>query len=421
MRIPSRDRRVGLTAVLLLSLCMIPVPIAADAPPSTGAACLVPELGIRICDRPGLIALQTASVSRGDMLLSVTTLFSGGGETVVHVEFTGLPPAIDVSQIRVVLGDTTPGEYQTRRGSSSGGGMSNNSTQTYRAEWVYEPLLPDVRTAEVRVQAPPPIGAWSLPIPVVPVADAHLPLAAPVASSATVRGITVSVTHAVTSGNQTAFALTAQGQPPAQIVRSLGDSFHLSRMLMLHDDRGQTYAELSTQGSTWPDLDGIFTDEALFPSLAPDTQSVTLDIPYVTVQEGGTATVQVPVAGLLPPPTGGREGDPHALDLPVTFGTDTFRITGVRIITEGGQAKLALDVDLGNWQNGRMLVSSGSPQVNAQATGYNATQHEARGVRQDTQLRVPLPTELGEAVTVTFTGPTVAVQGPWQLAVPVLP
>ena len=417
----SRPARIAAVILLVLGLGIgtwVTPPVQAKL---TAVACVIPGLGIRACDSPGLIAPESVTAERGGTIVTVTTVLSAGGETTVRLTITGIPGIPNDRQTVIFLEDDRGRTYLLLRAAHGSSSSVNAPTQTYSGEWTFAPLAPNVRTVHIRIDSPLPVGEWSVPVLVVPVAQAQLTSAQASTASMTVQGITVQVTHVAATADRTVFAIHAQAQTPTHIIHSLDDPIHFNRTLILRDDRGTVYRELSTQGKTWPNQGGGYTDGAQFPVLLPGAHTVTLVIPYVEVAETGEATVKIPVAGLQPPTPGVADsGDRHALNIPVTIGAYRFRLTGVSIASMGGEQSLAFDVDLGDWQGSRKLVEPGTPHLTStQPMGYSASDAEVNGFRQVTQVRIPLPPTLGDTVDVQFTQPVVAVQGPWQLTVPV--
>lgn len=246
-----------------------------------------------------------------------------------------------------------------------------------------------------------------LRVPVVPIQRSRLPAAQAASSSVTLHGITVRLVNVVADRQHTVIQLSGGAAPPIRWVRSLGRTFPPRRVL--RDDHGREYLEQQGPGRTFPDAGGRFTDDVQFPALPADVRHAQLTIPFVTVEEPGDATFQVPVAGK-------QVGDPIPLNGSLTFGVYPLRVTDAEIIEQRGERRLALHVDRGDWRDRRKLVHPGQVLIDGKGVAF---QFGSEGdVGQAGTLSVALPEGIA-VVTVTFQFPDVAFQGPWKLPVPI--
>jgi hypothetical protein len=376
-------------------------------------ACFVPGLGIRTCEAPGYIAARPVSVSRDGATLTVKNVFSSDAETIVQVEITGLRSAMDgnvLGDMQLTLRDANGRDYTAGRQSQSIGGKTTpGAPQTFTAEASFAPLARGVQAVEVRVEGPAPIGAWDAQVSLVPVQGAGLPAAREGASTVTLHGITLRIASVLADHERTAIHLTAEATPPLRFVRELGPSGQ-SRRLVLRDHQGREYGESASTRPTWPNRNGVYTDDLLFPPLAPDASQAELVVPVVTVEQSGETSVRVPLGAK-------RAGEHIPFNTELTLNGYTLRITDVEIKDERGERRLVLHLDNGDWRDGKKLAGPGQVLLNGRDRGYSVQWDDHTGGRF-TLLSVPLPDDVGAEAMVIFRNPEVAVAGPWRLEVP---
>lgn len=406
-------------------------------------ACYVPDMGIRACDAPGLVALAPVSVSRGAATLTVTDLLSSGGVTTVRLEITGLPepagsaalgapiavtsgsgpPASPPPQpvpVRLTLRDASGKEYPLAlRAFPSGANSSRfsagpGSPRIFGIERDFAALEPGVRAVDLDLDAASPVGSWSVSVPVVPVQQAGLPAARAGSAAVTHHGITVRIESAAADHQRTAVHLTAQAKAPAFAVRDIGGDHWLGQQLVLRDDRGREYKEIPPVGLSFlgPNCSVLHCNasDVVFPPLAPDARSATLVVPFVAVAEtAGSATVQIPIAGRRP-------GDVIPLQTDLALGPYKLRVTGAKLLNTGGHLLVVLQLDLGNWQNGRRLL--GPELVQAEGGDPSSFGHSSGSFDRYTEESALVPPGVTDEVNITLVNAVVAVQGPWNLTVP---
>ena len=392
----------------------------------------VQGFGIRQSNAPDLVASGPVSITRGDATLTVDNVFSSGGRTAVQVEIRVQPGRSTLQsnpesiraalgQTRLILRDAAGQVYQPRgvtRGSA--GGSAAGGSQNISGEWTFDALRPEIRSAEVLVDSPAPFGNWKVQVPVIPVQQAGLPQAQEGGSSVKVHGITLSVTSVVPGAEVTAVKLASQADPQVGLVRSIGADTP-ERQLMLTDDLGReylenNYAELSSSRPTeFPD--GTRAEDILFPPLPADVRSAELVVPYVVVVEDvGTADLAVPVGGK-------KIGERIPIEATLALGPNSFRVPYGEIVKSDaigrrpGERTLVLHIELGSWQEDRMLTGIGQVLSDGTQVGVQLKTDGADG--QLTQVRIPLYTGNEGQATVTFRNAAVAVRGPWRLRVPV--
>jgi hypothetical protein len=379
-------------------------------------ASFVPGLGIRSYDPRGLVAPQAVSVSTGGATMTVKSLLSNGETTRVQVEVTGLPATpplaslLQESSIKTIVltlrdehGDTYPPAPQVSM-LFGGGGPS----QILRMEKVFTGLDPSVRTVDVVLTAPAPVGNWTVRVPMAPLAQSGLPAAVQQNGSVTLHGITVQVASVTADAQRTVIQLTAAGAPPIRFVRALAQPAG-ARKLVLRDDHGQDYVELPSAGRTVPyDAQRRYVSDALFPPLPASVHSANIVVPFVTVEVPAAANFSIPVAGK-------GIGDVIPIDVTVPFAGFTVHVTSARIMAQLGGRWLEFHLDLGDWQEGRRLVGPSQVAVEPKEASYFQSQSDG-DVNQMTLLRVSYA-DAAQTVTVTLNGANVAVQGPWRLPV----
>lgn len=426
-------RPIRLAGVVVMILLVIGTALWASPPARAQLerfACLVPGVGIRGCEAPGLTAVEPVAVSRDGVTLTVTSLLSSDGRTVVRVEIAGVPLAAVtndsfnslVGSAELSLRDTTGKTYPfgprnpRARGIVPQGPATpgvERSTFTFGMESAFGALDPNVRAVDVQVEAPAPVGVWQVRVPVVPLQEAGLPSARGGGSGVTLHGITMRVDSVAADRQGIAARVVAQTDPAVQIVRNLARERY-GRRLVLRDNQGREYIERPPAvDRDAPGQDGVYTDDVLFSSLPADVHTATLTVPFVTVEEvGAVATLRVPLADKR---ASGRV--PFEADL--ALGQHRFRVTHVEFARDNkGEPRLWLFLDLGDWSGGRKLVQPGRMEVNGDDRVWRGSSECSADVGQCARIAVALPPGAGDEVTITFHNPVVAIQGPWQLDVP---
>lgn len=374
-------------------------------------ASYIPGLGIRTSGPGGLVARQPVSVRQGGATMTVENLLSDGTKTTVQVAVTGLsapPAAMAGAQPRLTLRDVHGRIYVSNGWIMQT--MGSGRPATFQTETTFPALDPALRSVDVLLQGPAPLGNWQLTVPLVPLPRAGLPAAGPGSAGVTLHGLTVAVASVVADRTQTVVQLTGQAAPPVRFVRGIGGMTG-TRRLVLQDDRGRTYTEVQSRERDTPyDDHGRYVSDAAFPPLPPDLRTARLDIPFVTVSETGEATLQVPIAGK-------RVGERIPLDATLALGADALQVTDAELVDQRGERRLLVHLVAGDWHDGRKLV--GPEQVAVDGQGVAFQYGGAGDVNQMTQLSVAVPADGSDPLTITLKSPAVAIAGPWQLSVPV--
>jgi hypothetical protein len=379
-------------------------------------ACLIPGLGIRDCDPAALVMAAPATTTRDGMTATVTRLISSGGQTRVRVEIVGIPappPAELPGGVKLALLDDQGVAQGQVRGSSAQGilptGTMGNETFGYAIEGTFPALMGGTRAVTVRIAGPVPLGTWAIRVPVAPAGEAALAIPGPGGAAVALHGITLHVASVAADPGGLALRVIADADPATGVVQAIRRDLYPG-YLELRDDRGRTYRE---RQPPYPDAPGNtagpLTSDVLLPPLPADARAGTLLVPFVKLREPGTSTaVTIPI--------GSRPmGELITLDLPVTVGAHTFRVTGATLVDDRGP-KIILKVDLGDWRGGRKLVEPGWATIDGRRAG-GATRWGG-DVSQAIELSIYPTQPVGNEVMLSFQEPVVAVVGPWELDVP---
>jgi hypothetical protein len=345
------------------------------------------------------------SLERGDRTLTVLQLISTAEATDLIYEITHLsgdmapgPGAMD----KVVLYDGTA-DY------GIGGGM-NISVRAGKLVRTFTmvPLPAGLHRIELRVSGPS-IGAWAVPLELVPFPSAADEECVDVGASDTRHGITVTVRGIVASREVTALDLMVLAERPTVRVEGLGGLSGMrdaSSALTLRDQTGRVYSELFRQDARdqFPDPSGI-ADVALFDPLGDDADELVLEVPTICFDDPDPRLeidlpVDAPIAGM--------------------FGSYPVRVLASREVeiargAHRGQA-VALDLDLTATHDGRRVLKPWQVKVDGKPGGYS---FGGRG------LYAPAPEPLGlievhqvgtePPKRVTLSGATVQARGPWRV------
>lgn len=382
------------------------------------AACLIPRLGIRACDAPGLIAPNPVSVSRAGAKLTVAALLSSSGKTIMRLDIMGLAAPVGqlpAGPLRTTLNDTSGKEYPPADGWAKW--VKPEDPQSISAVAVFTALDPSVRAVDLHVEEPQPVGSWAVRVPVSPVEATKLPRAYEGPQGATVEGITVRIASIAIDSEGTTVQVSARSAVAGRGIVNLANHQPVLYPLVLRDDKGREYRERARPQEALPRLEGPFTEDISFPPLATDARSVSLVLPFVTVvEETAPAIIRVPIAGKA-------AGDHIPLQADLRLGAYSFRVAGADLVEQppGAPASLvrqqrgswlALQLDYGDWNGGRKLVGPGVVE-NAHAIQSSLTSRD--GVSQFTRVSVPLSEASDGEAVVTFQNARIAIRGPWKL------
>jgi len=237
--IPPRRRagpwlgRVAAVALLLLGLGvafrLAPNPRGQQATPD----CLVDGVGFTPCDATGVRAPSAVSASRDDVTLTVTHLVSAGEDTSLGLELSGLsgvPQPGVFENAAVTLRDDHGREYAgltdhlMMAGAFIEGPLGPDAGPTVRTQLSFRPIQSDARTVEVQVDGPAPVGAWTLRVPLVPLAEGLVRIS-PLregGSAVPANGVALRVLGYLSDVERTAVQVAAQADAPLRSVRLAG-------------------------------------------------------------------------------------------------------------------------------------------------------------------------------------------------------
>lgn len=400
-------------------------------------ACYVPGLGIAACNTPGLVALQPATVSANGVTLTVTQLLSSAGQTTLQLEVSGDDAALRkaVSKATVALEDDQ-GQRYTPTGHLAFRWYSSDLQRglIYRLDVRFPALDPAVRSVQVQVTAPVPVGTLTAPVTLVPVATAGLPAAQPGSASQTLRGVTVRVVGSYADAQHTDVQLVVQAPSSLGRILGLADCPCFAPVLgstgpiTLLDDQGHLYYQERTGviQPAAPAPGAAFSEDVLFPALPPGVHSAQLTLPAVVLaQSVGPATVTIPAAGA-------PRDKPIPLQQRVALGPFAVQVTSAIFepadceTMNGGTCVplLRLQVQPGGWQNGRQLLAiqptlvDGQPVIQGRAIrSYRRDTVGSEEVLDALDIGAALPSQHGPRVSMTIEGTQIAIAGPWQLTI----
>jgi hypothetical protein len=391
----QRGVRLGVAVAGALLLVVLGAsPQARDAVANTVRELfyVLPGQGIRLAEPGNLVLARPASVTRDGITLRVISVLSNSSAVTVSFEVTGLPGGKDASSGTpaapgaAYLQETSRGiRYDLRGERSAEGGSAASNTVT--GEMVFQALRPGVRDVTLIVPSealriPMPaasrLGTWRVVLHLVTPAQAQLTPAGRGTSAVTLHGITVRLDH----------------------VQSTADGL---------------VAHVSASGSRAIRVDSIFPapplSEASFVSWAGGSDgwdlrlpsaTRTLQIDEVDSQEAGNAAVgiDIPRAGSI------------ALNIDVTLGRYTVRLEKGAWVDDGPNGSVfRIDYHVGpaidGGRLGRWRIEGNWGQESEQATGRGS---------------LKLMTPPGQSppvghVTMNFTDPVIAIDGPWVLTV----
>lgn len=412
----SRWRRVALAAVVL---CIAGLGLLAVIPASARlqqVMCLIPGLGIRVCGEPGLAAAKPVSVSENGAQLTVVALLSSGGQTLLRIDITGLSSAVRQlapGRLRITIRDSTGKEYAPQDGWATW--VRPEDPGTVSATAVFMALDPRVRIVYVRVDEPSPVGVWSVGVPVVPTDPSRFPLAQGDSQGSTVQGITVRIANVAVTPERTVVQLTAESRVAGHGVANLANHDPVVQPLILRDNQGRQYKEVSESQEALPRGQPGFTEDVSFPPLAAAARSVSIMLPFVTeFEETPPTEIRIPV-------TGKAIGDQIPVKSGFMLGSYPFRVVGAGLSSQPpgvpgalaaqvGATWLTLQMDYGDWNAGKKLVGPGVVE------NIHAAESSPHGdVGQFTYVSVPLPKGAEGEATITLQNARVAIRGPWHV------
>ncbi len=398
--------------------------------------CLVPGLGMRLCD-PGALTSDRGQVvdSRDGLTLTVLQVFSDGQRTTVHVRFSGLvlPDGPDADQdqhvrdalplvqaIRDAPVDLTDdhGRPVPPRPSADQTHLSGFELMPVpprlaaTAAWSFAALDPGVRGVDMVYHGPPSVGTWVVHVPLGPAQAAQLPVASDVGPAVTDGGMTLQLTGvARDAAGQVIVEVSARGSNADEQIGAVGTQVLDQNTwgLVAWDAAGHQYpASRAEQFPVRYEGDTALQD-LVVQGVPSDAQLTALEVPSVSVSRATQlASISVPLAGY-------QVGEQIRLDETFHLGTFPVHVTGASLIAPD---RLGVDVDLGGFQEGRELETIQSFQINGASVpplAHGERTTDATGQHRSFEFMVPT----GEPqVTLSFQGAAIRVAGPWRVPWP---
>ncbi len=416
----------GLAAALALALVSYVVAPGAVMALAQRVLFFVPGLGIKPVGDNTLVAAAPVSVQVGDTTFTVEALLSDGTRTTVKYSVRGLPGGKEGWDAHTprpkppVLRDEAGREYAMVSGHQGVGGSPESNEVEGTA--FFAPLPGDLQSIDVVMPmeyiVPPTVlpGAgqqsWVAHVTLVRPDASDLPAATPQSAEATLHGITLRAAATAVEAGQTVVLVEAEAQGEAQ-VRALGRSGrNPAEAAVLHDEQGREYRLQLRDGSSVTFGGELFRRDLYFAPLARGAGQLTLTVPVIQVEEKGSATVTISLAGR-------SLGDTFALDRTIDLGGYPVLLKSATLAAsdapwEQGQSWLYVDVELGEARDGRTLAGFRSERRGGSATMQSFGKND--GAQVD---RFGVPVEEGETeVTITLEAPVVTVQGPWKVTFP---
>lgn len=452
---PARWRlarmRLAPLAAVLLAVVLLGFAIASSATVQAQArrlGCRIPVFGIQDCNGLGLVATQPVSVTQGDLTLSVLYLVSSTQQTSLRMEVRGLPadlssgrsplddPQLGPEQraalqstrvaLRTDLGETLEAEpiassdpngaatYATLRALHAVDQSVTAPRLTTEIEWTLPPLNTATRSVEIIATG---LYSWSVRVAVVPLQQAGLVSATENGPAITRDGISAWVDgvsrdaggllHVQLAGRASGGQLVGFGEVEP-------DSGVFGRALW--DDSGQPYFDDARRCCPITDhtTGDTYFQELTFPNVPDGTRLRMLEVPYVMVRQ------QLPPA-VLTIDLAGHAGEPIPLDTDLRIGHDVLRVVSASVTPDGA---LLLELDFGDWPNGRrlglplMISVNGQPIDPRSVRTVTSDLGNRRGFARQLTERVPLPEPAQSQLTLTISSPGVTYRGPWLLPLP---
>lgn len=282
-----------------------------------------------------------------------------------------------------------------------------DGTATLRYVTLLQPLAAGVRHVDLAIDGE--AGEWRVRIPVAPADLVGVP-ARPIDVSDAKHGLTIAARAVARSSEQTAIELEAYFDPPAfeaddpgparRWVRGLGSTGLGGRpggeVFVLRDDTGGEHPERGQ-----PFIEPVarkHREVVLFPALAPEARTATLEIPSVWITERTDEAVTFEVPSEADISFAGC--DAHVVVSRVS------RPSGPRVRIELDPADPMADRQLRYLEN----VDTGTGPMGTLGT----TITHCAGQRPF----VEAPDPSGQLAKITLRGPVIDLRGPWRLHIP---
>lgn len=402
----SRPRALRWLPAAAAALLVVGAAFTAAGSPTAQAALqrllhLVPGFGIMETDGQMLVlaAPVTAPGPRGD--LTVTALISQGEYTEVRFRIDGLPmikpdPAtMDGEPVRAAL-VLPDGRRIDQTGAGTGVGEVLRGT-------LWFPALPtETHTVTLDLKGMHGLtDPYVVALNLVDVGHAGLSEASTGGWSLPQNGVTLGAPYMTVEQDRITLLLqTGLGQTDARVSEVGGASGRLA----LTDDLGHSYELLrdeSVLGSSTYGLSAVFVGP-----LHDGAAALRLTVDALQVEEKGEARLRVPLSRLA-------VGQTAQLNEELRVGSHTIV---VRSVTRLEEQRFALDLDLGAEQDGAILEY-----VRIQpyrGSGGSSMRFDPATEKQASEFEVSYTPD-GKYLDLLFSQPTVEIQGPWQIELPI--
>jgi hypothetical protein len=359
----------------------------------------IPGVGFRDA---GVRLKQPVSLEREGRTVTVVELVSSAQRTDLTYEFTWLSGESDA--LEKFENATLRADSRDYRGDP--GSTSARPGKIVR-EVVMAPLPAHLRAVELRLTGGT-IGDWSARLELRAFPEEAAPAGRALDATDTHEGITIHVRSIAVTPESTAVELEVTTNPPVLLVEGIGGYSGMregATALTLRDGAGRVFPErvVNDIRDKFPNQYG--REVALFDPLPADARGLELEVPFVIVSE------EVP------------DGPPLVLPVEtpvdVWLGSNRVRVLRSRPADAANPwhrgAALGVDLELGDWQGNRRVLTPGQAIVDGKSIGVGL----GRGIHGPApepldyiELRVDDP---GAARSLQLGMPTVQVRGPWRI------
>lgn len=372
----------------------------------------VPGVGFRSAN--ALRMPERTIVRQGERALAVVSLVSSEVGTELRFEIKDdrleeacLAGKLDhtaIVNLDVRLRDEDGNSYARSVGQWDGMGLGQNEFGFFERRVGFEPLRTDVRHVLLEVDGA--LGAWAVPVDVLPITETGVALQQIVDRAATKHGITVRLVGIALRDEETVVEVDATWSPPIAAIHGIGAMMQRQNndRLVLVDGDGRRYDEvLSRETVQRPRANAAHTT-AKFPPLPADATELTLVVPSVVVEESD-ATLEFEL-----PMNDSRE---------VRFGPYPMRLGPASVVHDlleepgkppGYGVRFVLG-PLGWHEDRRALRPMRISLDGVEHKGFGWGWHPDPDMRNFTITLKPR----ASPKTVTLARPMVSIRGPWEI------
>lgn len=264
----------------------------------------VPGVGFRSAN--ALRMPKRTIVRQGERALAVVSLVSS--ETGTEISFEVKDDRLEEEclagkledralwNLDVRLRDDDGNSYARSMGTHDGIGLGQHEFGFFQRRIGFEPLRTNVRHVVLEVDGA--LGAWAIPVEVVPIADTGVAVQRIVDRAATKHGITVRLVGVALTKKETVVELDSAWTPPIAAVYGIGAMLQRQGgdLLVLVDRQGRRYVEELANETTQRPRGNAAHTTAKFAPLPADATELTLIVPAVVVEESdATLEFDVPM------------------------------------------------------------------------------------------------------------------------------